>query len=65
MDKKTVFLAVITGLGLVLWLQIGPLLDNKLGTAPAPQKLPETTEEVTSAETAEKNGEVKSLDNPQ
>ena len=62
MDKKTVLLVAITGLGLYLWTSyLGPKLDDKFGLTPPPIEVKETEEDGTE-ESVEKTGTAKSLD---
>lgn len=61
MDKKTVFLALITAIGFVLWMNIAPRLEQELGLTAPPQQIPENVEPLTN-DTVKKSGEAKSLD---
>ena len=64
MDKKTVFLAVLTGIGFYLWVNFAPYLEQKLGILPPPQEIPQEQETAAADDEAvEKSGDVKSLDN--
>ena len=62
MDKKTVFLAVLSGLAFVVWMNVGPILEQKLGLVAPPQEVPENASVETDTEGTEKSGEAKSLD---
>ena len=62
MDKKTVFLAVITGIAFYLWVSFAPYLEQKLGLSPQPQEISQEQETADTAEPVEKSGEARSLD---
>lgn len=63
MDKKTVLLVAITGLGLYLWTSyLGPKLDDTFGFTPPPVVITETEDDKTSDTSVEKTGEARSLD---
>jgi len=67
MDKKTVLLVAITGLGLYFWTSyLGPKLDDSFGLTPPPIEVPEVEDDSSSTdESVAKTGEAKSLDDPQ
>ncbi|MCM8540027.1 MAG: membrane protein insertase YidC [Lentisphaeraceae bacterium] len=62
MDKKTVFLAVITGIAFYLWVSFAPYLEQKLGLTPQPQEAPQEQDAAVAEEAVEKSGEATSLD---
>ncbi len=62
MDKKSIFLISLTVIGLLIWLKVAPIIEQKLGWTKPVQQIPIENVSTENTQPITKAGEVKTLD---